>query len=182
MKPAPNYIPGYAPDGKWKEELLKYLAKIFDLKIFVETGSCEASTLLAVHKSFEQCYSIELSDYYFERASKRVRRSHAQNIKLYHGNSAHQLRWILQREVPKQPILFWLDAHSSGGLTANEGNPLPDEIKAIMELSPDSLVVIDDEPNDEYVKEQINDEWETQYHYGITFLYKKGKYQIPEFE
>lgn len=183
MRAAPNYEQTKSVNGKWKMELLIWLGKTFDIKIFCETGCCEASTLLAVHNSFNHCYSVELSEYYFNKSVERVRQSKANNITLIQGNSAIELRNIL---LPFKRLnasaLIWLDAHSSGGLTANEGDPLPDEIKAIMELSPDSLVIIDDEPNDERVKGLVNDEWTTEFRTGIVFLYRKGLYNIPEFE
>lgn len=181
MKPAPNYEQTKSVDGKWKQELLIYLGKQFNLKTFVETGTCDGGTLMGVYNYFDNCYSIELSDYYYNISKERFK--HIDNVYLFKGNSSIILREILEKlHAWESNFLFWLDAHSSGGLTANEGDPLPEEIKSIMELRPDALVVIDDEPNDNRVKGLVTDEWTTEYRTGITFLYKNGLYQIPEFE
>lgn len=181
MRAAPNFVQGQAVDGYWKQELLIYLGGLFGLKTFIETGTCDGGTLGGVYKYFDHCYSIELSDYYYKRSCERF--LDIKNVHLIRGNSAIRLRQLLNdyRVVTKDDILIWLDAHSSGGLTANEGDPLPEEIRTIVELSPDSLVVIDDEPNDNRIKELVNDEWQTEYRTGIVFLYKKGNYNIPEF-
>ena len=71
MRKPPNYIPGEAVNGYWKQELLTWLGKEFDLEVLIETGTCDGGTLGGVYKHFNQCYSIELSDYYFKRASER---------------------------------------------------------------------------------------------------------------
>jgi hypothetical protein len=80
-----------------------------------------------------------------------------------------------------------LDAHPSGGLTATfeeGGDPLPDEIKTIMELRPNSLIVIDDQQNDllqNAVEAGINfNGWVKEFRYGVVFLHN-GSYNIPEF-
>lgn len=181
MRAAPNFKQGEAVDGKWKQELLIYLGRQFDLRTLIETGTCDGGTLGAVCHEFTECVSFELSAYYYNLSQlKFINKSW---VKLIHGNSATSLREYLSGNY-RPRVLFWLDAHSSGGLTANEGDPLPEEIKAITELSPDSLIVIDDQKDAllcqvpaEYIKG-----YTVEYRTGIVFLYKKGLYNIPEFE
>jgi len=182
MKKAPNYILGQAVDGVWKQELLSYLGKRFNLKMLIETGTCDGGTLGAIFQNFDEIHTIELSEYYHNISKERFKNQ--SHINLYLGNSDVVLREILNR-IPNNPVLFWLDAHSSGGLTANEGDPLPEEIKAIMELSPDSLIVIDDQSNDllmNVVEAGIDlTGWTKEFRTGVVILHK-GSYNIPEFE
>lgn len=186
LGPPKDFIQGEAVNGIWKTDLLKYLSRIFNLRVLVETGTCQASTLLAVKDSFDKCYSIELSDHYYKEATKRISENKgSSDIELIHGNSATKLRELLASLDKNMRVLFWLDAHSSGGLTANEGDPLPEEIRAIIELSPNSLVVIDDQQNADLA--QVTEAgvnlrgWTKIYRTGIVFLFKKDNYKIPEF-
>lgn len=188
MRAAPNYIPGQAINGYWKQELLIFLGKEFNIHTLVETGTCDGGTLNGVYKDFFSCYSIELSEYYYNISKEKFKC--IDNISLIQGNSAEKLYELLLvlnvLECPR--ILFWLDAHSSGGKTANDGDPLPEEIKAIVELSPDSLVVIDDHNSADEVKNKCLENdidltgWTLEFRTGIVFLYRNGLYKIPEFE
>ena len=182
MRKPINYIPKEAVEGKWKEELIIYLAKMFNIKTLVETGTCEGSTMLAVHKEFEQCYSIELSDYYYHTACHKL--SSAKNITLYHGDSSTMLKTVLQI-IPPQKTLFFLDAHGSNEKTAHT-DPLAEEIKSIMQSCQSGFILIDDEPNgelDRVIEAGVSfDGWTKEYHYGIIFLFKTGLYKIPTFE
>lgn len=195
MRAAPNYTPGEAVDGKWKQELLTYLCKQFKLVTLIETGGCDGGTLGAVYENFLTCHTIELSDYYYRILKDKFK--DIKSIEVIHGNSAEKLRELLIKRnkmladalyIPYsgEGVLFWLDAHVSGPMTANEGDPLPEEIKAIIALSPDSLIVIDDQQNGDLaqVKEAGVDlsDWTIEFRTGIVFLYKKGLYNIPEFE
>lgn len=184
MRKAPNYVPGEAVDGIWKRELLVYLGQEFNLKTLIETGTCDGGTLLGVLHAFDDIHTIELSEHY-HNLSKRIFEQHP-HIKLYLGNSGIVLREILEK-TEDVPTLFWLDAHPSGGLTATfeeGGDPLPDEIKAVMELRPNSLIAIDDQQNDllqNAVEAGINfDGWVKEFRYGVVFLHN-GSYNIPEF-
>lgn len=185
MRSAPNYKQGHAVDGKWKQELLIYLGYHFILKTFIETGTCDGGTLEAVYNRFRNSYSIELSDYYYKISSEKFK--DVDKVKLFHGNSATLLREVINDYVWDNSCLFWLDAHSSGGKTANEGDPLPEEIRAIVELSPDSLVVIDDHNSADEVFNKCKENgidltgWTLEFRTGIVFLHK-GQYKIPEFE
>lgn len=180
MKNAPNWImPGDSVDGIWKEDLLRYLAELFKLPILVETGTCEGSTIEAIHHSFREVHSIELSPYYYGKAKERLLGK--DNITLYQGNSARLLPLILAK-IPNCGTLFWLDAHSSGGLTADEGDPLADELKTIMKMRPDSLIVIDDMADAELKHTGLDfTGWHKEYRTGEILMHKGG-YKIPKFE
>jgi hypothetical protein len=182
MRKAPNYKLGEAVDGVWKQELLTYLGKKFNLTTLIETGTCDGGTLGAIYQNFKEIHTIELSEYYYNISSKKF--NGIEHIHLYKGNSSVVLRDLLNT-INDSPTLFWLDAHSSGGLTADEGDPLPDEIKAIMELRPTGLIVIDDQSDDLLISATSAGidftGWIKEFRYGVVFLYREGLYEIPEF-
>lgn len=183
MKTCPNWKqPGDSVNGQWKWELLQYLGKTFNLRTLVETGTCEGSTCRALVDDFTDIYTIELSDYYFEKSAARLKTF--PNIHRFHGDSRSHLPGILQSL--DRPSLIWLDAHSSGGMTADAGDPLAEEIRTIQRLSPDSLVVIDDMMDEElrHVEEQgvsLSD-WTREYLTGEVIMYRSGQYSLPCFQ
>ena len=59
MRGAPGFKQWPDPvDGMWKIELLRYLGKVFDLSILVETGTCEGVTPFFLHDDFRDIYTI----------------------------------------------------------------------------------------------------------------------------
>lgn len=177
IKSAIGWKQGEAVPGRYKERLLISLGNGLGLKAFVESGTANASTLIAVHEHFDECHSIELSTPYFDEAVKKCRPF--KNIHLYKGDSRVMMKVVIQ--IIKQPALFWCDAHVCGGLSADEGDPLPHELTSIMQHSPDSLILVDDEPNAELTRCNINwNGWVKEYHSGIIFIHK-GQFKI-EFE
>lgn len=183
MKLAPNWVKsGDHVDAIWKQDLLRFLGKEFNLKILVETGTCAGSTLFALKDDFDVMYSIEASKYYFDIATKRLS---GVNANLWLGDSSKLLGEILS-QIRKARILFWLDAHDSGGLTANIGDPLPAEIAAIQNHAPCSVIVIDDylDTNLQNVTDAgySLDGWERYYVSGEIVLFRTGMYKLPAFE
>lgn len=184
MKKCPGWNkPGDNVDGTWKQDLLRFLGKEFQMNILVETGACEGSTIIALQSDFEQIYSIELSEYYYKIAHSRTHLM--PNVHLYHGNSAHLMGKILH-QIRHPRILFWLDAHSSGGLTADAGDPLPTEIKEIQNHAPNAIVVIDDYQDTtlgNVTEAGISLEgWERHYVSGEIIMFRQGQYVLPELE
>ena len=180
MKGAPNWTkPGDPVNGVWKQDLLRWLGKLFNLRVLVETGTCEGSTPMALYKDFREIYTIELSDYYYQRSVKRLRG--ISNVHISHGNSEKCLEGILNA-IPNEPTLFWLDAHSSGGLTADEGDPLGIEIQIIERCRPNALVVIDDLLNCslDHLNMDLS-KWHREYRTGEVLMHQ-GKYKIPQFD
>ena len=184
MKPAPNFKQWPdAVDGIWKIELLRWLGQQTKIDILFETGTCHGVTPRMLNQDFAEIYTIELMPSLFESAKEQL--APFPNVKMYHGSSRTMLSGILQT-VPQRPILFWLDAHSSGPHTADDGDPLADELLVIMRERPDSLIVIDDMRDAElkHVVEMGVDfsGWHKEYRTGEVILYRDGQYQIPEFE
>jgi len=129
---------------RYKHALLEDYANRFGLKTFIETGTCAGDTLAFMrHLRMEHCYSIELSEYYWGYASRRFEGQ--KDVTLIHGDSAVELRKLLASFGDSRPrVLFWLDAHDSGGLTAAGPSPLLKELEAIFEAGMTGAVLIDD--------------------------------------
>jgi hypothetical protein len=186
MKGAPGFTAWPdSVDGMWKIELLRWLGKAFGIKTLVETGTCEGITPFNLHNDFEQIFTIELHDGLFENARQRL--APFSNVKLYHGSSRTELDKVLN-DVPEGPTLFWLDAHSSGPHTANDGDPLPDELLVIARRCPKALIVIDDMRGLGEFWGQVwsvstkLEGWTAEYRTGEIILYQDKYYSIPPFE
>lgn len=172
IKPPENWKQGEAVPGVYKEQLLIALGKEFNLPTLIETGLGDGSTLMACASHFSECISIELSKKYFINGCAKF--SGIKNVTLYNENSGEFMEKVLSLQH-SQPKLFWLDAHPCGGDSANEGDPLPMELKTIMKMSPNSLILVDDEPNAELTRCNINwTGWVKEYYSGIIFIHKGG--------
>jgi hypothetical protein len=188
LKGAPNFkVWPDAVDGKWKQQFLMWLAMETGIDILVETGTCEGATPLALHNFFEEIHTVELHPELFHIAYKWI--GGFPNVFMYPGDSAKILPQII-KQFPNQPLLFWLDAHSSGPHTAQD-NPLSRELKVITNLCPNALIVIDDQMNGEFVdgegRSTIDPDvdltgWHHEYRTGEVLMYKEGRYNIPPFD
>jgi hypothetical protein len=125
-----------------KIRALQHYAGEFGLRTFVETGTFVGDTTAAVARSFDRCFTIELSDDLHARAVKRF--SAQPHIVCVHGDSGAAINDILSRI--DQRALFWLDAHYSGGITADAGyDPILKELSSIFAHSSKGHVVLVDD-------------------------------------
>jgi hypothetical protein len=104
----------------------------------------------ALKSRFDRVYSIELSERLYFEAVEKFRAD--TNVFILHGDSAA----VLSEIIPpmKGPVLFWLDAHYSGGglrgsLSARgtKDTPILDELSRILENRQKArghVVLIDD--------------------------------------
>lgn len=164
--------------GKWKQEFLLWLSYEAGIEILVETGTCEGATPLALHDFFTEIHTIELHRPLFEVACQWI--GAFPNVVMYLGDSGTVLPEII-RKFPDQPLLFWLDAHSSGPHTAQD-NPLPREVEVIIRMCPDALIVVDDQTSLEEFKHLVPEGWRAEYRTGEIVMHKAGRYAIPPFE
>lgn len=103
--------------------LKKYLNPVFiETGTFLGDGICHA-----VWAGFNRIYSIEKSEYYYERAVDEFK--YFPNVKIIYGDSSVELKKLI--EDIDCPITFWLDAHYSEQGTAKGDNPLLKELEAI---------------------------------------------------
>jgi hypothetical protein len=125
-----------------KRRVIHEYAKRFRIRTFVETGTYLGDMLAAMSGRFDDLYSVELSDVFFDKACARFARE--PHIHLRRGDSARVLPEILAEL--RQPALFWLDAHYSGGSTARGvvDTPVADELVQLLAGAHDHVILIDD--------------------------------------
>lgn len=124
-EPRPLCVP---PTPLVKIAAIRRYARDYGLRAFVETGTFNGDTTAAVANIFAECFTIELSPTLHMRALERF--APTPNVRCLQGDSVAVLPDVI--EQIKMPTLFWLDAHFSGGVTANAGHdPLLDELAAI---------------------------------------------------
>jgi hypothetical protein len=126
-----------------KQKINKYYAAKFSPRVFIETGTYMGEMIDAVLDIFPKIFSIELEPQLAQRAKNRY--SEYSHVKIIHGDSGKKLKEVLA-EI-KEPCLFWLDAHYSGGVTAQAAleTPITKEIKIILDHPcPDHVILIDD--------------------------------------
>lgn len=117
------------PPHMVKQLTVKTYAAQFGIDIFVETGTYLGEMIGAVKYNFKKIYSIELGHELYENARKKF--SKHKHILIVNGDSAEVLPEILMDM--KEPCLFWLDGHYSGGNTAKgeKETPIMEELKQI---------------------------------------------------
>lgn len=184
MKGAPGFSKWPdAVDGMWKISLLRWLGREMKIETLIETGTCEGVTPFNLKDDFKEIHTIELHNGLYEGARRWL--APYKHVYCYHGSSRMMLRHILS-DLHPQPILFWLDAHSSGPHTADDGNPLPDEVRVITALCPEALIVIDDQMGyDQFVGQMTDVDisgWTAEFRTGEILIYRPERYTIPPFE
>jgi len=126
-----------------KQKIVKMYANKFLINIFIETGTYLGEMVNATRKIFKKIYSIELDDELYKNAKKKF--SKYNHISIIQGDSSKILPTILSKI--KQPCLFWLDAHYSGGITAKGEfeTPIMQELNYILNSSKyNHVILIDD--------------------------------------
>ena len=125
-----------------KQTAIAEYRKKYNVDILVETGTFLGDMVEAQKSSFKKVYSVELSEKLFKKAQKRFKND--QQVYLFQGDSST----VLNKIIPelKEPALFWLDGHYSGGITAlgHKECPVPEELEAIFKSPHQHLILIDD--------------------------------------
>ncbi len=127
-----------------KQTMIKDLADHFKIKHLVETGTYLGDMIFATKNVFDRIDSIELNKTFQENAIARFK--DFPHIKIWQGDSPEILPLILKET--SSPILFWLDAHYSGGETAKSDKgetPIEKELEVVFGAwNPKSIIMIDD--------------------------------------
>jgi SAM-dependent methyltransferase len=127
-----------------KRRIVRSYLQQYGLKVFVETGTFYGDTLAYMAKTGAKCFSVELSAALYEKARSRFRGNPA--VKLFQGDSRIVLGQIV--EPLREPALFWLDGHFSGGETARGtgDTPVADELEFLLNRpgGERDVVLIDD--------------------------------------
>lgn len=126
-----------------KQGILRSMARSFELKVLVETGTFYGDMIWALKGDFERIYSIELDQALHRRAARRF--SAASHVTILHGDSATELAKVLPSI--NAPVLFWLDGHYSGGETSKgaKATPVFEELSLIFRSNLDRFVVLVDD-------------------------------------
>lgn len=105
-------------------------------KIIVETGTYLGEGIKSYLDScyFNKIYSIELANKYYLLNKENFK--HNSNVQIIEGDSSIVIKKLINDSMlDNEPILFYLDAHFSGGDTAGEnlynGCPVINELEAI---------------------------------------------------
>jgi hypothetical protein len=109
------------PPHKVKQLIIREYARRHGIRVFVETGTFRGEMLDAVGDLFHRMYSIELSTELYAKAREKFRGR--RDIELIQGDSGEELGKILP--ALREPALFWLDSHYSGGVTAKGASETP---------------------------------------------------------
>ena len=123
------------------EEEIEFLKHIMKLDVFVEGGTYKGGTAKSMGKKFRKIFTIEKSDIMFEIAEENLKDTN--NITLLKGDTREHLDSIIANN---ENILFWLDAHWSGGDTYGEEDecPLIEELNIIFKYNKNYVILIDD--------------------------------------
>jgi len=126
-----------------KRRVVREYARRYGARTLVETGTLMGDMIAAMARSFDELYSIELSDAYYEKARARFARK--RHIHLRHGDSAVEIPRIVG--ALQHRALFWLDAHYSGASTARGAidTPIAQELNEIFRRNAAGHVMLVDD-------------------------------------
>ena len=91
-------------------------AKTHDIRILVETGTYLGEMVRKTVNHFEKIFTIELDQNLANKAIQRFKSY--PNVQILRGDSGILLGSIL--EEIREPVVFWLDGHYSGGVLQRE--------------------------------------------------------------
>jgi len=97
----------------------------------------------ALKRNFEHIYSIELSEMLFAQAKEKFKKY--SNVTIIHGDSGIQIGNLIN--FINKPVLFWLDGHYSGDITAKgeKETPIYEELKSILNANNLKYVILIDD-------------------------------------
>ena len=127
-----------------KRNKIKNIGKQHNIFTVIETGTYLGLSSLYFSRKFKDVHTIELDLKLFLMAKQKLGKY--RNIHLELGSSDERLSIILSKI--KEPVLFFLDAHASGGITTSgiEPSPIKRELKVIEKFNmiTKSVIIIDD--------------------------------------
>lgn len=126
-----------------KRKVIFDYAKINNITILIETGTFKGDTVQAALPLFDAIFSIEVDKALADRA--KLRFQYQEKVQIIQGDSGEVITDILASL--KQPAIFWLDGHYSGGVTGKGGKntPVVNELKSILNNSIKNHVILVDD-------------------------------------
>jgi 16S rRNA G966 N2-methylase RsmD len=119
----------------------EFLKKSMKLEIFIEGGTYKGETTREMSKKFRKVYTIEKSNVMFDIAKDNLK--NLDNVTMLNGDTREHLDSIMKSN---DNLLFWLDAHWSGGETYGKEDecPLIEELEIIFKYDKNCIILIDD--------------------------------------
>ena len=120
--------------------------------VFIETGLYLGHTLKDLYENglfdgLSSVYTIEIQKHYIDKALNSYGFLKEDKFNVVHGDSAVELEKVVGNHKDDK-IIFWLDAHFSGGNTGKSQGfgecPLMGELDFIKNLTKKPVIIIDD--------------------------------------
>ena len=126
--------------GMPEKEVL-FLKKLMNLNVFFEGGAFRGETASRASFLFDKVITVEKSEEMYSVAKNNI--SEIKNIDLFLGDTRDYLKVIGNKY---DNILYWLDAHWSGGVTYGKQDecPLIEELSIIFTNERNYVILIDD--------------------------------------
>lgn len=127
-------------DGR--REVLRGYGLKHGLNILVETGTNDGGTPWALKDAFKEIHTIELGHDQWKAATRRF--ASYPHVHCLQGDSSKVLPAVLKKI--REPALFWLDGHYSGGITAHgdRSTPIREELALIFADDKPHVILVDD--------------------------------------
>ncbi|HEY2374039.1 MAG TPA: hypothetical protein VGH82_16080 [Gaiellaceae bacterium] len=134
------------PPPEVKQHVLLEYTRRYGLGTFVETGTFLGDTAAAMEPHIDRLVTIEISPELAARARERF--AAKRRVRIIEGDSGRVLPAIL--DELREPALFWLDGHFSGGITGrgDEDTPVRTELRAVLDHPLKSHVILIDDARD----------------------------------
>jgi len=133
-----------APDFNKINLIKQYAMDYPQCTTFIETGTYFGNTTLALSDTFKHLHTIEVDPWLFRKAKTKFLKY--PQCTCHYGDSSKILPALL--DTIDEPILYWLDAHYSGGITSHGDAEIPIlmELEAICKHKhiKTSAILIDD--------------------------------------
>lgn len=139
-KSNPNSVP--VPHAA-KQGVIREYANQFNIQCFVESGTFLGIMMNSMKDQFKKLYSIELSEILYKNAVNRFKND--KHINIVFGDSGTMLPQVI-KDI-NEPVLFWLDGHYSGDITAKGvlETPIIKELKTVLEHHvKNHIILVDD--------------------------------------
>ena len=126
-----------------KQEVIRHFANKHNIQVFVESGTFLGIMINSMKGQFKKLYSIELSEILYKNAIKKFEND--KNVNIVFGDSGSMLPQVI-KDI-NEPIIFWLDGHYSGDITAKGvlETPIIKELKTVLEHAVKNHVILVDD-------------------------------------
>lgn len=132
------------PPHQYKQSVVEEVGKKYNLSTLIETGTLFGVMIECQRKFFKKLVSVELDQKLFENAKNYFK--DYDHIKIFRGDSSDLMPKMLD-EIVDDSVLFWLDGHYSGGITAlgKKQCPIYEELDWILKNNFSNLYILIDD-------------------------------------